>query len=710
MPPGVQRSTASETFSRFLYRKHALGGIDFSPQGDAVSRLQLFNLAGMDYQGQVSSGYGHQGLRVNLGLKVNLFDFLFPMIPLPGLKPEVSLEVSGSGLQEHFVLIQRYPQALYKVHRSRNQQTGHYEWTSRLIWGTRAPLCLLGLEGVSGEVTVRAAIQAGVTIPFPSLGDELGIDVSAVAGASGALTGKFIRLRGAYSDSFPSPSDIDLGLQSRLDQVVAYLFSHADRPLLKEQIDGWITDMVTNWLQAKQPASPAPVAGQPGKREQMRAFGKRQLAKLPLGQISEGLQDLLNDYIFSLVNLEIRLPVFSSLLTNWQTQPSTGDLLRRLEQLSAKIRQLPEQAILPAERIAALRQIQSYVILLKKSYSRIDPRSVPGLLPADQSFLHLFSFVGGAKASAEATAGASLQTPTLPVANISIQASGGLGALASASVDVQRIAYRYQSRLDGGAFPLFFTQDTWITYRRTNASADAFVQVGLTPLGYEQRAARELAYQSMSYLSTALYWRHTTPYVVPEPGSGLRIGMSVAARRLIRYAREKAAGRSLAQIANPICQGLVVGNAQFDQLVAGADLGSLDENQEGFPKYLFLEAAFPFSEDMPIYLKESRPEPKSTGQGRMLQDRQLLSSRLQSLRLRIRISDIETTQTPLFKLGFPIIGSQITVDLSRVRGAGQEGMFDYYVHWFSNPTLNTDPAAALAAQETSVPPVVLLHQ
>lgn len=706
MPMNARSAATPEVFSRFLYRKRALGEGAPGVQGDAISRLQSFNLAGMDYQGQVSSGYGHQGLRATLGLRVNLFDFLFPVIPLPGLTPEASLDVSGNGLKEHFVLIQRYPQALYRVHRARNQQTGRDEWISRPIWGTSAPLCLLGLEGVSGEITLRAGIQAGVKIPFPSLGDELGIDVSALAGASGALTGKFIRLRGAYSDAFPSPADINLGLQSSLEQVVAYLFSQPDRPVLKEQIDGWIADMVTNWLQAKQAASPAQAAQQAGRRERLRAFGRRQLTKLPLGEISEGLQNILNDSLFSLVNLELRLPVFTTLLTQWQAQPSTGDLLRRLEQLGSDIRQLPEPAIPPAEKIAALRQIQAYVILLKKSYSRIDPRAVPGLGPADQSFLHLFSFAGGAKAWAEASAGASLQTPTLPLAAISIQASGGAGALANASVDIQRIASRYQSRLDGDPFPLFFTQDTWITYRRTNASAAAFAQAGLTPLSYEQQVSRELSYQSMSYLSTALYWRHTAPYVIPEQGSGLRIGMSVAARRLIRYAR----GERLTQISAPICQGLNIGATQFDQLMAGSGLGALDENQAGFPKYLFLEAAFPFPDDFPIYLKENRPEPKSTGQARMLQDRQALSSRLQSLRLRIRISDVEASQTPLFKLGFPVIGSQITADLSRVRGAGQEGIFDYYVYWFSNPALNADPAAALAAQETSVPPVVLLHQ
>jgi len=708
----ARSSTTSGIFSRFLNRKRALGGVDFSLQGEAVSRLQSFNLAGMDYQGQVSSGYGHEGVRVNLGAQLSIFDFIFPLIPLPGLSADATLDLAGSGLKEHFVLIQRFPQALVKSHLAQNRQTGQYEMTWRQVWGTRSPLCLLGLEGVSGEITLRAGVQAGAEIPFPSLGDELGINVSAQAGASGALTGKFIRLRGAYTGAFPSPRDVNLGLQSDLDRVVEYLFSHTDRPLLKQQVDDWITDMVTNWLQDKQPLAgpqgPAQAGSAPIIKERKRDFLKRQLSKIPLGRISDDIQTILNERVFSIVNLELRLPAFSDLLTRWQGQSSTTSLVDKLDQLETYIFGLPLERLPQAEKRAALRQIQIYRTLLVKSYGRIEPLSVPGLVRADQSFFHLFSFAGGAEASAGASAGASLQTPTIPMANISIQASAGTGALASAGVDIQRIAYRYQSRLDGGAFPLFFTQDTWITYRRTRASAEAFAQVGLGPLSYQQQVSRELAYQSMSYLSTALYWRHTTPYVVPEQGSGLRIGMSVAARRLIRYAR--AAGQRLTQISDPICRGLYITDAQFGQLMVGADLGSLDENQKDFPAYLFLEAAFAFPDDLRINLKANRTEPTSTGHGRMLQDRQLLNSRLQSLRLRIRISDAEENETPLFELGFPLINSRINVDLSRVRGAGQEGMFDYYVHWFSNPALNTDPDAALAAQETAIPPVVLLHQ
>lgn len=695
------------TLSRFLHRKRALSGVDFSPNGDAVSRLQLFNLAGMDYQGQVSSGYGHQGLAASLGGSLNVFDFIFPLIPLPGLSPEASLVLSGSGVTEQFVLIQRYPRKLYRMHWAPNHQTMQYETTWRKVWETRLPLCLLGLEGVSGEITLRAGVNAGIEIPFPSLGDELGISLSANAGVSGALKGKFIHLNGAYTGSFHSPADANLAFQHSLDYVVGYLFSHMDRPLLKQEIDGWVTDMVTNWLQAKQPSPSQRASGQQGRRDKLRAFGKRQLEKLNLPQISEDLQNILNDYVFSLVNLELRLPVFNSLLQRWQ-QPSEGDLLRRLEKLQSDILQQSQKNIPRAEKIAALRQIQTYIILLKKSYSRIDPRLVPGLVPADRSFFRLFSFAGEAGASAGVSAGAVLQPPTIPLANITIQASGGAGALANAKVDIQRIAYRYQSCLDSGTFPLMFTQDTWITYRRARASAAAFAQASLTPVDYERQTGSELAYQSMSYLSTALYWRHTAHYVVPEQGSGLRIGMSVAVRRLIRYAR--ATGQRLTQISDPICRGLCITDEQFNQLMTGAELGSLDESQSGLPHYLFLEAAFAFPDDLHIDLKENRTEPKSTGRNRMLENRQLLTSRLQSLRLRIRISDVETNEEPLFMLGFPIINSRINVDLSRVRGAGQEGMFDYYVHWFNNPALNTDPQAALTAQETSVPPVVLLHQ
>ncbi len=714
----------SELLSRFINRKRSLQGIDFGIQNDAVSRLQLFNLSGIDYQGQASSGYGHQGLNVKIRLTLDLFDFLFPLIPLPGLSAGVSLDTTGDWLKEHFVLIQRFPQALYRYHRATNPRTGQLETVARPVWTTTAPICLLGLEGNSGSVKLGAGVSGGAQIPFPALGDELGIDVSVTADASVGLTGKFIRLREAYTGAFPSPADVNLGFHSGLEQVVENLFSYTDRPLQKQQIDDWIADIVNNWLRAKQPPSTPQGSGQPKSgpviKERKRDFFKRQLSKIPLAAASEAVQSGLNEWVFSLVNLELRLPVFSSLLSRWQSQPSTGSLLDKLDQLRVYILQTPTdpQNFPQAEKMAALRQIQAYVTLLKKSYSRIDPPAAPGLVQAEGSLFNLFSFSGGANAAAGVTAAAGVELPLIPGAGIAIAASGGVGALANASVDIQRIACRYQSRLVGGTSPLFFTQDTWITYRRTTADASAFAQVDLAPLSYEQQVSRQMFYQSMSYVSTALYWTPTTsPYVIPEQRSGLRIGMSVAVRRLIHYARAQAAGQPvtltgqpLTNISGPIIRNLAITQLQFDQFLVGAQFATLDENQEGFPKYVFLEAAFRFPAGFPVYLKDNRQEPKSTGPKRMLGDRQNLNGRLESLRLRIRMSDVETNQTPLFKLGFPLIRSRMDIDLSRVRGAGQEGMFDYYVYWYGNPVFNTDPAQASLAQETAIPPVLLLHQ
>ncbi|QLQ05584.1 MAG: hypothetical protein HZY76_05475 [Anaerolineae bacterium] len=320
-----------------------------------------------------------------------------------------------------------------------------------------------------------------------------------------------------------------MGFHSGLEQVVENLFSYTDRPLQKQQIDDWIADMVNNWLRAKQPPSTPQGSGQPKSgpviKERKRDFFKRQLSKIPLAAASEAVQSA-NEWVFSLVNLELRLPVFSSLLSRWQSQPSTGSLLDKLDQLRVYILQTPTdpQNFPQAEKMAALRQIQAYVTLLKKSYSRIDPPAAPGLVQAEGSLFNLFSF-SGAQMQRPGYRGSRGGTALIPGAGIAIAASGGVGALANASVDIQRIACRYQSRLVGGTSPLFFTQDTWITYRRTTADASAFAQVDLAPLSYEQQVSRQMFYQSMSYVSTALYWAPTTsPTSSPNNGADCGLG------------------------------------------------------------------------------------------------------------------------------------------------------------------------------------------
>lgn len=680
-------------------------GIDFSEQGDAVSRLQTLNLSGIDYQGQVSSTAAYRGVEASVSPGINLGGVLGPLL---NLSADVSVKLTGNVLKEHLVLIQRYPKNLFKFHYRQNRQTGAYEPVQDRVWGTHKPLCLLGLEGYSGTLTLSAGANATAAAAFPTMGDELGISIAASMSASGNLTGKFIHLTERYSDAFPGPEDYFLSqryflerVHLPLDGVVNDLFSRADKTLVKAEIDAWITNMVTAWLQGK------------AVRRRKRDVVLEQIQRIPLARLSEFFQDTLNDYVFSLINFELRLPVFTSLLQRFQGYQSSQGLFGQLHDLQAQIQQAP--AIPPQAREAALRQAYLYEQLLRKCYRRVSPESLPQLQSTGQGFLNLFSFAAGASVAAEAKAQAALEIGEIPIAQVTIGASGGAGALANASVDIQRINYRYQSLLKANP-SLYFTQDAWMTYRQTKAGAGAFAEAQIVPASVEWEASREVTYVSLSYQSTALYWRprqSADHYVFPEPGSGLRFGISVAMRRLIRYAKAIASGGDLPSIRTPICGSLNINAKQFNDFIVAADVITLQEDQEGFPQYAYLETAFQFPENSKVIIRAgsngiwapasifNTPDMRNPGAWR----------KLESIRLRIRLSDMETTEQPVIQLGFPVVSHvKINLDLTRLKGAGQQGMFDYYVHWASNPVLNTDPAAAITAQEFSVPPVVFLHQ
>lgn len=224
MPPGVQFSTASAVFSRFLNRNAPWGGLILAP-GPMRSAGCIVNLAGMDYQGQVSSGYGRRGDgRSWRATQYFRFHLSLDLLARFERMPRWTCRQRTEGV---FRSHTAFPQALVKSHLELNPLTRQYETKWRQVWAARAPLCLLGLEGFSGEITLHAGVQAGAEIPFPSLGDELGINVSAQAGASRAHRQIHPPPRGAYSGAVPSPRDVNLGLRSDLDRVVEYLFSQA---------------------------------------------------------------------------------------------------------------------------------------------------------------------------------------------------------------------------------------------------------------------------------------------------------------------------------------------------------------------------------------------------------------------------------------------------------------------------------------------------
>ena len=172
-----------DLLSEYVSRKRAMQGIDFSEQGDAVSRLQTLNLSGIDYQGQVSSAAAYRGIEASASPSINLGGVLGPLL---NLSANASVTLTGNVLKEHLVLIQRYPKKLYRFHSRQNPTTGAYERVQDVVWSTHKPLCLLGLEGHSGTLTLGAGANATAAAVFPTMGDELGISISVSMSASGA--------------------------------------------------------------------------------------------------------------------------------------------------------------------------------------------------------------------------------------------------------------------------------------------------------------------------------------------------------------------------------------------------------------------------------------------------------------------------------------------------------------------------------------------
>jgi len=82
-----------------------------------------------------------------------------------------------------------------------------------------------------------------------------------------------------------------------------------------------------------------------------------------------------------------------------------------------------------------------------------------------------------------------------------------------------------------------------------------------------------------------------------------------------------------------------------------------------------------------------------------------LEKHLQSIRIRIRMADLETNDDS-FKLGFNVLGTELGIRLNKVERAGSSGVVDLATYWF--PTAMR--AGGTEAYERAVPKVILFDQ
>ncbi len=727
---------ASVYLSRYISAKQTLQNADAVAGEDVVSRYQVFNLSGFDYKGQLSCAYGISGGEGKLGVELNVLDMLAPLFPIAELK--VVGDTSLALEKESLLVLHRFPEAVYPTraimidsHRMPIQKSQYPSQITPLTsaWNTVNPLSLLHFRGHGGEVAFKITLQAGVNLGLMSFIDELGFELSVVAKGSLELKGSLKRLSAPYVSCYPSPSDTHAAEASRLETMIDHLLNQPDRQSLKAEVEEWINFMVQDWLNAhSNTATPQTRAEVRSKRSRAKekvwgylSQAKQVVSRLPVADITTTIENSINDVLLSKLNAELRLPVFHTWLDNWLKTSSTTGLLIQLRTLQENIRVSNAS---PAVKEAAWLQAQRYEELLLRFYRRYQSGQSPAKPLEVRDYLShfkMFAFCTTAQVGVSAGVSADPLARYIPVSSgIELKLQGAADAGAEATGSGQFISYRYQAINDAGKGALVYTQDTWLAYRRWAASAEALARAGFGGYEYEKQVGAQKHHYALSYTSSAIFWEYQQVhqdeqgyYTYAQSGSGICKGMSVSTKRLVDLAR----GVARPGLQRAISEQLAISPAQLTEFLQASEIGAIDPVQDGLPANVFLEVGFALSGNQRVGLRQKQRgrNPTTavfdvTGQ---YEDRGLRMKEAGTpewIRIRFRLADVDKSKEPIFKLGFPVVLPRINIDTSRIKGAGQDALFDYYAHWFNNPEYNTIPRLAWWAQELSVPPVVFLHQ
>lgn len=738
VPPAP--SKAQQQLYSFLQKKRTLDGIDFATQ-DVVSLFHYFNISGLNYKGQLSSAYGQVGAAVSGSIDINLLNFI--SVLLPGLSVAVSPGFQLQILKEDMLVCQVFPEYIYSNNVNLQKQisgvTPQYHYTSQN--GTPAvPLLhsaknigLFSYVGTSGKGKFTLSVAAGASLPLPSLGDALGLDLSVTLQAGAGITGKFIRLKSLAPKPFPRPSDATLLAESQLEFAVNQILNQPTKANIKEEVDAWIASMTEAYLTSMLPP-----------KSSVGGITTRLKTKVPFSRVSEAVEGILNANVFPLIKVEFRVPAFHTWLDNWSKSKTSGSLRRRLYNLRNQITN-PQLSIDNGARSSAIKQIDIYIDLLYRFNQKINPEYPISDYRSLLSYFRLFSF--GASANVGASANFEASAQLLLPSDQSVGASASASAMAGASAKAKYITYRYQAINDNGQAPVVYTQDTCVNFRQTKLTAEALAELGIPAYEYEAGVGKQKVYQSISYKAVGLYWVHGlrrifdaqngSYFTNPCNGSGVSYGMSVSMKRLINYARMKVGMGALdsrvtasqnTRLKSTITKQLRLPPESFDAFITGAEIHTYDPSQ--FPSYIFLESSHAYIQPPRINLirKAFTASDPATGDfvpgsnyyydpdgsfGNTNLARPLLppsrNASLSAIRLRYRYSDAHKDKNPLFQLGFHVLDTGFNFDVTQIEKAGQNAFIELYTHWFNNPDYNTVPYLAEPAQELSMQPVVMLH-
>lgn len=719
MPEDAQHPLGE--LNRMLARS-ALAIQDCEP-GSAVGLLRAFNLTGMDYKGQVTSGYGQRGTELSFGVSFN-----FGALVVPGLlTAEVAVDTTAARSRYALVLIVRQPL---------NPDAAGLARTP--AWRSPLPVCFTVMQGFAAQGSVGIKVTGSVGASTDKLGalgvDELGLELSVEAG--GKVSGTAVSLRDD-SPKFFASSGFSTGLATALDESLDVLTRHQ------------VKNLIAKWIETAAPNEKSEVLA---KLEEIQPEGGTGAADGPDGA---PVRPAAAAAVESLVAVVKALPVEARASGVWDRiagslRPhKTEDLLSSLKDLQehlvaarkAKVTKTVAQAAELDEHLdETLRQVKEYrrqLTSLQSAKSAGRPatsnqKAISAPSPAGACELSLFAWDAVAVASADADVGVKSKV-----------GSAGASASAMAQPRAQGITFRLQTIAVGSEHrPVTVTQDTILAYRQFDARAMAEAA-----LGKRTKAAKAAAcYRTMTYTSAVVYWQRPPSTsgaapITPGPGSGVSFGIGVEVDRLLTAAGDlrwheddlTKVGTVTSELMVRMAAQLRVTRQRVEQLLLASELDTTDPDQLTAP-VLLVEAGFalppagapgaltittrPGRGKDPCQLPDLLAEPTLGGAIGRLGTSAGPSPQptLDVMRVRYRLSDCADRSDTVFKLGFStVVGASLSME--KLKRAGHDGTIDLHV-WFPDAEPSTATAATpdgasafdpTLGQERAVPPVALLH-
>ena len=247
-----------DRFLRHMYRRY--------DAEDPLDLFRRFNLGGLDYKGQLSSGYGAVGGRLGLSVDIDLGTLVLPGIVRFPLHAGASLEST----KQNMLVVTRMPSEVYEERitgigarpgAGADRPRSTHGWVYR-EWQARAPISLMAMTGNNERISVDASIGAEIGAGDPFETDEAGL--AAGVRLAGEVTWQWTTLIDPHTRVFESPAD-SLQLREVVDDLLVtdlkaffslWLASSlvASSPKSWSERIGWVggeaTDLVT-WLNGR---------------------------------------------------------------------------------------------------------------------------------------------------------------------------------------------------------------------------------------------------------------------------------------------------------------------------------------------------------------------------------------------------------------------------------------------------------------------------